>query len=786
MNRTRSLIVAAGVFAGSAWSLAADDVDLQVRGNELIDGTLRPAAERETFIVDAPLGATITASVKLVGVGGPVPGIDLLDGGSVLITQATASATGAKLNKHAVTKSDLLRLRVAGDGALDGDYQFKVKMTTRRAWGERAAAPLAAGATAQSKFAAGAGATADVALAPDKGSAFGARIVSIDGPSGFHLDVDDSGVYGTRHRIARVPLGAAGDYTVQLRNDGAAAGAWVIGVKLAVQKVSKTTVNIADSALTGAFGDDATVFGRIVNPAGALIDPPDTGGPLDGASVSVPPGAMATPTVIAIQSSQTFFVDDTNHAAGIAISLTPSGTRFATPVTVTVPFDPQSFDDPLNELSIYIENTETGELEAVPRSLLVIDTVGNTVSFPTSHFSRFQGTSPRPRAVKGTFVQLEIGGTAIGGFGGNIVFGLTRVNALKGARTGNGFSRDLDRRGMVFGPTELGYFNSKGATDFGTLDVESDQVVTMQSTNDGPIRLVRGRAADVLIQPPGALGQGPSASVLLRIAKGAATPANLAGDWNAEIFEFVGSHDAGGAVVLETTGQNLRMRFGLDGSVVASNVATHVVSAGATGTWQVREDFTPPAPGVLTIAQGRLSLSMQLGNSKLITEMPLVPVLSGDALVGVADAFTGSEKTSDAVALRMIVLVRVPVIAGPLALAGTSLFSSFGLVPIDRAGASQDLRFTAEDVFAQRDGVRALTVRGQRLTQGHDANGDPVSASVPVDDVGTYTVGRDGVYREFSPPGLGAVAPRSGFYVTTRFVGPLLSIGFGVVAPPKN
>lgn len=766
-------------------AVAGDQVDLQVRGNEKVDGTLRPANEHETFVVDAPRDASITVSVKKKGDGAPVPKFDVLDGAQQLVTQGVVSGSGAKLSRFVAPKSDSFRFRVAGDDVLDGDYQFKLKMTPKTAWSLRPADPLGAGATTDFAFAAPLGSTADLAFLAAAGSPLAPRMVSVDGPSGFHHDFDGTGVTAFAHRVAGLALGATGEYVVHLRNDGAAEGKWLVAVKVTAPKLAKTGVDIRDTALTGGFGGADRVFGRVVDRTGALIDPTDDGGPLDGSSVSVPADAMTTPAVIALQSSDTFFVDDTNHPAGLAIQLTPAGTVFAVPVTVTVPFDPQAFDDPATELTIYIQDSETGALEAVPRTSLVIDTVANTVSFPTSHFSRFQGVSPKPRPVKGTFAQLELRGAALQGSGGAVGFGLSVVQGFKGPRTNNGFQRGIDNRSVSYGATTIGHTGVGSSQDFGVLTVVSDEVVTMDSSISGSTLFVRGRDPDVLIQPPTKQSQiGVSASVLLRLAKGAPTRKNLAGSWSATVLEFGLAKDQSGAVRRGIAGRRTQLTFGLDGSVRASKTVTQLANAAADGSWQQKTDRRSPPPGTFTLNKSTVTLDMAIGAFALSTSVDLLPVLRGDVLVGVADAVVGSDQDADAAMIRLVVLVREGSGASPALLEGRSLFSSIGLLPLSPGGNSQDVVFLSDDGIAVHDGAQSVRFAGRRAQSRHDGTGGVIYDGIDYDVSGSYRVLPNGAYSESAQITAGAVAPRGGFFMTSRFGPPFFTIGFGVPAPP--
>jgi hypothetical protein len=786
MHRSRTPAAAALLaLAAASPSRAADDVDLQVRGNEKILGTLRPADERERFLYDAPRGALLSAAVKKAGAGGPVPTFELIDAAFNPVAGAvvTTTPTGSKLTKFALPDSALYRVRVEGDGVKDGDYQIKVKAAPRTSWSDGGTGAVP-GADTQFSFAAPSGAAADVVLAASHGSAFLAHLVSIDGPGGYHHAFDPPATAAAREHAARIPLGPTGEYVVHFQNDGASAGGWTMAVRLAVPAIAKVTVDIRDRALTGPWSGGSQVFGRVVDSTGGLVDPSSVGGALSGTSVDVGANSVPSTSVIALSASDTFFVDDANHPAGVAVTLTPSGTIFAKPVTVTVPYDPQAFDDPLTELTIYIQNSVTGALEAVPHDQLVINTGAATVSFPTSHFSRFQGTSPKDRPLKGSFVQLELAGSANAAFAGQLVFGLSSLNGLKGPRTGNSFSRTIVRRALTFDATTIGHTGAAPVADGGAITVVDDNHVDVTSTAEGVQHFLRGRTPDVLLQPPTATAPGAATSVLLRVAQGSPTLSNLAGAWSFFVLEFGAAHDAGGAVILDTIGQRGRLTFGLDGVVKASGVTTETASAGAAGTWSAASSKKTPADGNVAVAPGRLTIAMPLGASALIKSVDLVPVLSGDVLVGMADASLGPDKSAATAVMRLLVLVRVPKGVKAAVLGPRDFLSAFGLQPADRPGATQDLGYFGDDFAVARASRRAFTMSGTQFEYAHDASGGPTTTQVPVTQPGTYSLSPDGVYRDSIPSTFGVVSPRTGFYVETAFSRSVFAIGFGVAAPP--
>ena len=88
----------------------------------------------------------------------------------------------------------------------------------------------------------------------------------------------------------------------------------------------------------GSVGGGAPPGSAVIGPAGGTVIGPN------GASVVIPPGALVTNTTITI--TQTSAGSPAMPAGfiglGLMFALTPHGTTFAVPVTVTIPFDPAS------------------------------------------------------------------------------------------------------------------------------------------------------------------------------------------------------------------------------------------------------------------------------------------------------------------------------------------------------------------------------------------------------------------------------------------------------------
>jgi hypothetical protein len=791
MRRHRALVLLA---LAAAVARADDTVDLQVRGNEKVQGTLRPADERENFLLAAPMGAVITASVKALSTDGPVPQLDLVDDTPAVRAVGAVKGRGAKLAPYTVESSRMHAVRVFGDGELDGDYQLKVKMTPRKSWLGESADPLAPATEMDFEFHAPSNCTCSVDFYAGIGSPITPRIIRVDGPDGFTLPVAADDAKPFRHKATGLRLGGFGAYKARIRNDGAFEGDWRIKVTLAFPKVKKTNVDIRDTSLTGAFGGAQLVFGRVVDGYGGPVDPGATGGPLAGASITVPSDALADPAVIAITTAETFFVNDDDHPGGVAVAFSPSGTTFAQDVTVTIPFDLQSYDDPSSEMTIYIEDGATGSLSPAAKPY-TFDVASGSVSFQTSHFSRYEGTSQRDRPCRGEYLQFELGGGPSANFGGSVGAGLHAVTFQRNApggktpvRTGNAYSMAIDRRVVTYvpGPSGSVGWSPLQFTDSGTVAVTNDETIDVNAFALTPFRYLRGRNEDVLLVTGGGSGGG-SISALLRRTKGRPTPKTLSGAWQAFAYEFAAA-EGGNGVGLRHTGRAGRLLFERDGTVRATGATSVLAALAPSGGWDTKRFSGGIAPGTFKIGtdltdHSFVDLEIGLGDASTPTVTRLYPVLRGEMLLGIEGAPQGPAQDPTAAFVRAVLLVRVAEDASPELLRGRSIESSFGFAPAIALTARQEISWTSDDVMVVRDGVKALTATGISRAATHaPATGAPTANSMPVDAEGAYKVLRDGTYVATGYPEVGAVTESSGFYVTARFGESLFALGFGTTA----
>lgn len=742
MRRAIGPVVVAALVLSAA--RAADTVDLEIGPRDRAKGTLRPADERETFPVSATRGAKVKAVLKRTGRGGPVPSLELLEPGGGLHRAGTPYAKGSKLARVVLPEGGLWKFRVTGDGVLDGDYQLDVAITPQASWAYSAPAPVDPGAEASFSFAAPTAAVASIELRA-AGGGFAPRLLDVTGPGGV-IATAGAPASARVHKLARVAVRAPGEHTVRFRNDGAAAGTWTASVRLKTVKSRRSTADVRDEALAGEFAGDQAVFGRIATPeAGALLEGPE-GTNLAGVSIYVPPGAIDVPTVVGMSEAEEFFAGDSANRAGSTIRFSPAGTRFAPDATVTVAYDPQAFDDPQSELAIVVEDEETGEQETIPPTS--VDTASSAATFPASHFSRFQPTSPQPRSLRGNFVDLELSGIAEPDFGGRVTLGLNAVQGMKGPRAQHGLVRDVRRLTVGWGPDKAGVPSLFVVPDersvSGLVKVQSNDSVLLENTA-GDVQLSRGRSGD-LLATSGALpfGTGVRASVVLRRAPGAPTRGNLVGAWHARVWQFE-AHGDGDGVTLRQASQELEIVVAPDGAVTAlrADLRSATTDFGVT-PWSTSGSAQRPAPGTLDPSGGAATLSLALAGAAAPSPVALIPAVRGDVLVGGDLVFGPDALTPKDALLRLVVLVRVRPDARPEDVVGRSLFTTFGMTPVNTASGQARMEFLVTKGDLGLDGDLTFTLKGVRRVATHDATGQAVLLSPDPAGSGQWRVTGDG------------------------------------------
>jgi hypothetical protein len=749
MRRVLPLLVLA---AAIPTARAADVVDLQIGFTDRVQGTLRPADDRESFLVAALRGSAVRATVRRKGASEIVPTVELVDAGLAVIAAGSPTTTGAKLRASALPSSGDHRFRVTGNGS-DGDYRLDVSVAPQRTWTGASDADLAASAEAAFTFAAPAGATASIDLRAAKGSSFRARLLDVTDSRGHVEAVDPPAETTPRHR-AVVVLGAGGEHTVRFHNDGALPGAWTISVRLRIPAAQRTTVDLRDDSLAGEFNGTQAIVGRVAGGAEEVTIAGDLN--LAGTSITVPAGALATPAVISMVESTPFFVSDARFAAGTTVSFQPSGTTFATAASVTIPIDLDAFDDPAGnpgELTIVVQDPETGEQQTIAATS--VDVVNGTATFPVSHFSRFQPTSPNPRPLRGSFADLEITARTLPGYGAEITYG--RNGVIAGTKQGLGSyrlaaaARTLRRMTIAWSLDEerkprfaAGYDEQIGLQ--ATVGATTDETVEVRA-GDGSTTLDRGRGSEALSAVE-SVPEGLRFHAMMRRARGVPQKGNLAGAWHGSVFEVEARRRDDGKVEILLAGHDLELTVGPDGRTTTTLSDLHVIAQRFPDLgWRDTHVARPLAAGTLTPDAGEAVLRLGVGASKLLpAETRLVPVLRGDALVGGANVVTGAPGTPTGAAFRIVVLVRHASGASAASLPENALFSTFAIRPEPGNALPATLRFdTLRGALTFAEGG-AASLDAVRRSLLHDAAGLATSAQAPLAAQGTAQLTPDGRY----------------------------------------
>lgn len=137
----------------------------------------------------------------------------------------------------------------------------------------------------------------------------------------------------------------------------------------------------------GGGGDgDTSEASATIGPSGGTVEVTNPSSPLYGVKVEIPAGALSNDTTISISvqkdepSLPTYL-----KKVGTMVSLTPEGTFFNIPVTISIPYDSKSVTD-INMLGVYTYNKETSSW-----NMLTLKDMGTgVIKVLTQHFSSVQ------------------------------------------------------------------------------------------------------------------------------------------------------------------------------------------------------------------------------------------------------------------------------------------------------------------------------------------------------------------------------------------------------------
>jgi hypothetical protein len=157
-------------------------------------------------------------------------------------------------------------------------------------------------------------------------------------------------------------------------------------VKVKPPKVAASKLDLRGQALGRPAGGE-TFVQRTVGTAGGTMTVADAGSDLFGATLTIPAGALPSDVPISMGSAESVEPPSgTDQAAGPAVDLQPSGTTFAMPVQVVLPYDDAQLPADATPADIQVLIVEEdGTSQVVPP--LSVDAGAGTVTVETSGFS---------------------------------------------------------------------------------------------------------------------------------------------------------------------------------------------------------------------------------------------------------------------------------------------------------------------------------------------------------------------------------------------------------------
>jgi hypothetical protein len=371
-RRGRFVRGVAASLAAAAVGTALAGVDLTVRNGDKISSEIDAGGEVETFRFTCPAGALVSVKAKSAKKGPPLRVRALTP---ILVSLGENTGTTASVVGETAPVTGVYTAEVsAADGDAGTPYSVSIAWKSPKKFG--APATLDPGGEGQLAFSGEAGATATLSVKKAKRSAAVPVVLSLSGPDG------DTALVAAA--TATVVLPVTGDYTLTFGDSGTSGGAVTAAVKVKTAKPAKLTIDLGTSGVPAGTSLDTS---RLIGPAGGTLGA-DGDGPIAGASVTVPSGALSQPTSLLIGSTSVIATTAPGISAGPAIFLGPEGLSFApAQVQVTIPFDASFFEGGTSGLRVYTRAAD-GTIEEITG--VTIDAVASTVTFAVSHFSTFE------------------------------------------------------------------------------------------------------------------------------------------------------------------------------------------------------------------------------------------------------------------------------------------------------------------------------------------------------------------------------------------------------------
>jgi hypothetical protein len=502
MRKTCTVFGVVVAFAGLA-SHARAEIDVEVPPVVAAKSTLS-VGETENFRFHAESGALLTVTATAAKKTNLAFALELHDGADavVIVPAAVITDLGKKITwkNFVVPATDDYRLQVSGTGS--GAYALSLTVKPQRKWTTTLsfadAGPLAFA------FSAPKGSTVLVSAKTAKASAAAPSLVSVTGPLGYSQDLSTAGKKTTTSHAASLGvLPVGGDFTLSV-GDAGAPGDVAVAVVVIPPHVKPGKFDLRNVKLGRPAGGE-TLVARTVDAAGGTVSTDDPAGDLNGASVTIPAGALTKPLLISVSSTVTPpLASEDDQAAGPAVDLEPSGTIFTTPATVTLPYDLSQLpaDATPSDIRIRIVEADGSATEVAPDN---VDTSTGIITAKTIGFS--------------TCVPVVRRGTPrLGVAAGGDEFWFCGLSAQMGTDYGQNDSRDRQMRleeGVVsfFGDntfqtssqkTTLQWSNSSTSQGQGPIDGTVTSTVAPDSFSANWAYGADGQTIQVLVQDSGA------------------------------------------------------------------------------------------------------------------------------------------------------------------------------------------------------------------------------------------------------------------------------------------
>ncbi len=389
------------------------DVDAEILPGDRVSASLDPASETETFRLDLPRGASLSATIRGARKGPPVH-TEVRRPDTSGAATGTDRGTGSNVSRVPVTESGRWALAVTSrDGVTPGDYTLRTKVSFARG-GRFEAFDVPNGGEGSAEFSAAAGSVVrfSTTLAGDDATA--PRLLTLTGPDGFSLTLNGAASQ------AGVRIPATGDYTVTFTHASAAAVVVRGRITIAPPRLKPRKIDLRSSTI-GAASTEETAVAEVVTPDGGLVEVGDLGlgGGLDdisGASVAIPSGALALPTSIVIATAPELSVAGSAGGLGATVFFGPEGLTFGTKaspvaVTITIPVDLAAVGNDRNLVDVYVRDSK-GRVTRVPGPY-DFDSAPGYVSFPSTHFSSYRAVAASIPALNPFTIVTVTGATEI-------------------------------------------------------------------------------------------------------------------------------------------------------------------------------------------------------------------------------------------------------------------------------------------------------------------------------------------------------------------------------------